>query len=344
MSKTRFLSLAAILAFAAPAFAAETFEFDKSHSTVGFQVRHIFTMLSGRFTDYTGAIQVDRARPESSTVEFTIQATSIDTAEPRRDQHLRAADFFDVATHPTITFKSTSVKPNGKDSFLVTGELTMRGVTRQVTLPVTLLGEGKDPWGNEKMGLETSVTLNRRDFGLVWNKALETGGVLVGEEVKVQIAIEANKAKPPAAPAAARSRPHERSPLHPGAASGRSERGCGAAPPAHFTAYSSRGHRSRLGAIGSGGPAGRSVAMASATWRARSAPRYSVARAARAAHSAGRKPIGSRLPMSVSPPGVSSTCSNTALNVAPTRAVGAQVHMRPPGFRRFFAASKNSTE
>ncbi len=204
MSKTRLASFAALLSIAAPAFAAETFQFDKSHTTVGFQVRHIFTMLSGRFTDYTGTIQVDRARPESSTVEFTIQATSIDTAEPRRDQHLRSADFFDVATHPTITFKSTSVKPNGKDSFLVTGDLTMRGVTRQLTLPVTLLGEGKDPMGNEKMGLETSVTLNRKDFGLAWNRALETGAMLVGEEVKVQIAIEANKAKPPAPAAAAK--------------------------------------------------------------------------------------------------------------------------------------------
>lgn len=202
MSKPRFLPLAAMLAFAAPVFAAETYQFDKSHTTVGFQVRHIFTMLSGRFTDYAGTIQVDRARPETSSVEFTIQATSIDTAEPRRDQHLRSADFFDVATHPTISFKSTSVKASGKDSFLVTGDLTMRGVTKQVTLPVTLLGEGKDPFGNEKMGLETSVTLNRKDFGLAWNKALETGGMLVGEEVKVQIAIEANKAKPPSAPAA----------------------------------------------------------------------------------------------------------------------------------------------
>jgi len=201
MSKTRFALFATVLALAAPAFAAETYQFDKSHTTVGFQVRHIFTMVSGRFTDYAGAIQVDRAKPEASSVEFTIQATSIDTAEPRRDQHLRSADFFDVANHPTIAFKSTSVKANGKDSFLVTGDLTMRGVTKPVTLPVTLLGEGKDPMGNEKMGLETSLTLNRKDFGLVWNRALESGGVLVGEEVRVQIAIEANKAKP-AAPAA----------------------------------------------------------------------------------------------------------------------------------------------
>jgi len=202
MSKTRFALLAAVFAAAAPAFAAETFQFDKSHTNVGFQVRHIFTMVSGRFTDYAGAIQVDRARPESSTVELTIQASSIDTSEPRRDQHLRSADFFDVANHPTISFKSTSVKANGKDGFLVTGDLTMRGVTKPVTLPVTLLGEGKDPSGNEKMGLETTVTINRKDFGLVWNRALETGGMLVGEEVKVQIAIEANKAKPAAASAA----------------------------------------------------------------------------------------------------------------------------------------------
>jgi polyisoprenoid-binding protein YceI len=198
MSKTRFAALAALLALAAPAFAAETYQFDKSHTSVGFQVRHLFTQLGGKFGDFAGTIQVDRARPESSSVEFTIQAKSIDTNEPKRDEHLRSADFFDVATHPTITFKSTSFKATGKDSWLVTGDLSMRGVTKQVTLPVTLLGEGKDPWGNEKMGFETSISLNRKDYGLVWNKTLESGGLLVGEEVKVQIAVEANKAKPPA--------------------------------------------------------------------------------------------------------------------------------------------------
>ena len=187
------------LALATPAFAADTYTFDKSHSSIGFQVRHIFTNVSGRFTDYAGTIQVDRAKPENSSVEFTIQATSIDTSEPKRDGHLRTADFFDVANHPTITFKSTSVKPNGKDNYFVTGDFTMHGVTKQITLPVTVLGEGKDPMGNEKMGLETAVTLNRKDYGLNWNRALETGGVLVGDEVKVQIAIEANKAKPAAA-------------------------------------------------------------------------------------------------------------------------------------------------
>ena len=202
MSKTRSAVLAASLAFAAPALAGDTYSFDKAHTTVGFQVRHIYTNVSGKFTDFTGTIQVDRAKPESSTVEFTIQATSIDTSDQRRDQHLRSADFFDVANNPTITFKSTSVKANGKDSWLVTGDFTMHGVTKSIVLPVTLLGEGKDPMGNEKMGLETGLTLNRKDYGLNWNRTLETGGVLVGDEVKVQIAVEANKAKPPqAAPA-----------------------------------------------------------------------------------------------------------------------------------------------
>jgi polyisoprenoid-binding protein YceI len=205
MSKTRFAVLAASLALAAPVLAGDTYTFDKAHTNVGFQVRHIYTNVSGKFTDFAGTIQVDRAKPESSTVEFTIQATSIDTSDQRRDQHLRSADFFDVANHPTITFKSTSVKANGKDSYLVTGDFTMHGVTKSVVLPVTILGEGKDPMGNEKLGLETDLTLNRKDYGLTWNRALETGGVLVGEDVKVQIAVEANKAKPPqAAPAASK--------------------------------------------------------------------------------------------------------------------------------------------
>ena len=194
-SWSRGVSLAAALAAASPALAAETYSFDKAHTTVGFQVRHIVTNVGGKFNDFTGTIQVDRAKPESSSVEFTIQAASINTNEPKRDEHLRSADFFDVATHPTVTFKSTSIKANGKDSWLVTGDLTMRGVTKQVTLPVTFLGEGKDPWGNEKMGFETAITVNRKDYGINWNKALDQGGLLVGDEVKVEISVEANKLK-----------------------------------------------------------------------------------------------------------------------------------------------------
>ncbi len=193
--KTRFAVLAAALAVAPSAFAADTYQFDKAHTTVAFQVRHIFTMLGGKFQEFSGTINVDRTKPEASSVEFTIQADSIFTNEPKRDAHLKSPDFFDVAKYPTITFRSKSVKANGKDSWLVTGDLTMRGVTKQLTLPVTFLGEGKDPWGNEKMGFETSTTLNRQDYGISWNKTLDQGGVLVGDEVKVQVSVEANKVK-----------------------------------------------------------------------------------------------------------------------------------------------------
>ena len=192
--KTPTVVLAAVLA-ASPALAADSYEFDKAHTTVAFQVRHIVTMLGGKFQEFSGTIKVDRARPEASSVEFTIKADSISTNEPKRDAHLKSPDFFDVATHPTITFKSTSIKANGKDGWLVTGDLTMRGVTKQVTLPVAFLGEGNDPWGNEKMGFETSTTLNRQDYGISWNKTLDQGGVLVGDEVKVQVSVEANKLK-----------------------------------------------------------------------------------------------------------------------------------------------------
>jgi len=194
--KTRFAALAVAVALASPALAADTYQFDKAHTTVGFQVRHIFTMLGGKFQDFSGTIKVDRAKPESSSVEFTIQAASIFTNEPKRDEHLKSPDFFDVASHPTITFKSTSVKPGANNVYQVTGDLTMRGVTKSITIPVTFLGEGKDPWGNEKIGFETSTTLNRKDYGINWNKTLDQGGVLVGDEVKVQVSVEANKVKP----------------------------------------------------------------------------------------------------------------------------------------------------
>jgi polyisoprenoid-binding protein YceI len=197
--KTRFAVLAAgLLAAASPALAADTYTFDKAHTTVLFQVRHIFTNVTGKFREFEGTIQVDRANPAASSVDFTIQAASIDTNEPKRDEHLRSADFFDVAKNPKITFKSTAVKATGKDAYQVTGDLTMHGVTKPVTLAVAFLGEGKDPWGNEKLGFDVTGSLNRQDFGINWNKTLDNGGVLVGDEVKVQIGVEANKAKPAA--------------------------------------------------------------------------------------------------------------------------------------------------
>jgi polyisoprenoid-binding protein YceI len=192
---TRMAVLAAAMAVGSPALAAETYQLDKAHSTVGFQVRHIFTNVGGSFQDFSGTVRIDRARPEASSVEFTIQAASIFTNEAKRDEHLKSPDFFDTANHPTISFKSTAVKPAGANSYEVKGNLTMRGVTRQVTLPVTFLGEARDPWGNEKVGFELATVLNRKDFGINWNKALDQGGVLVGDEVKVQISVQGNKVK-----------------------------------------------------------------------------------------------------------------------------------------------------
>jgi polyisoprenoid-binding protein YceI len=188
------VAAAAVLA-ASPALAADSYTFDKSHTTVLFQVRHIVTNVTGKFKDFAGTIQIDKADPSASTVEFTIQAASVDTNEPKRDEHLRSADFFDVAKQPTITFKSTAVKATGKDAYSVTGNLTLRGVTKTVALPVQFLGEGKDPWGNEKVGFDITTVLNRKDYGINWNKTLDQGGVLVGDEVKVQISVEANKVK-----------------------------------------------------------------------------------------------------------------------------------------------------
>jgi polyisoprenoid-binding protein YceI len=192
---TRFAVLAATLAVASPAVAAETYVFDKSHTTVAFQVRHIFTNMTGKFRTFEGTIHVDRANPAASKVEFAVDAASIDTNDAKRDEHLRTPDFFDVANHPKIGFRSTSMKATGKDVYAVAGDLTLRGVTKPVTLTVAYLGSGKDPWGNEKLGFEVTGQLNRKDFGMSWNKTLDAGGVLVGEDVKVQIGVEANKAK-----------------------------------------------------------------------------------------------------------------------------------------------------
>jgi polyisoprenoid-binding protein YceI len=175
-------------AIAAP---ARTFAIDKTHSEAIFQVRHLVTKVRGRFTDLGGSIAFDEASPERSTVAFTIQAASIDTGTPDRDAHLRSEDFFHVEKHPVITFASTSIKPLGGDAYDVTGDLTMRGVTKRITLPVSYLGKAKDPWGNEKIGFEAETTINRKDYGLVWNAALETGGFLVGDEVKVSVSIQA---------------------------------------------------------------------------------------------------------------------------------------------------------
>lgn len=168
-----------------------TYRIDKAHSEAIFQVRHLVTKVRGRFTDFEGTIEYNEAHPEQSSVNFTIQATSIDTAEPDRDKHLRTADFFDVDQYPTITFHSKRITRRSGDTFDVVGELTMHGVTKEIVLPVAHMGRAKDPWGGDRIGFEAETTLNRKDFGLNWNAMLEAGGFLVGDDVKVSIEIQA---------------------------------------------------------------------------------------------------------------------------------------------------------
>jgi polyisoprenoid-binding protein YceI len=175
----------------ATATAARTFAVDKAHSEALFQVRHLVTKVRGSFADFDGVIEFDEAQPAASSVTFTVRAASIDTNNADRDAHLRSDDFFAVEKYPAITFVSASITPAGGSAYTVTGDLTIRGVTKRIDLPVSYLGKAKDPWGNEKLGFETEVTINRKDYGLTWNAALETGGFLVGDEVKISVSIQA---------------------------------------------------------------------------------------------------------------------------------------------------------
>jgi polyisoprenoid-binding protein YceI len=183
------------------AAASETFVFDKAHSQVGFQIRHFLTKVEGRFRDYDGRIVIDRQNPANSRVDVTIQAASIDTGNEKRDEDLKSANFFEVDKYPTITFKSTKVTPNGKDLYLVTGDLTMHGVTKTVVIPVRhtgFLNLGK----MEKAGFEVTFPLNRKDFGITWNRTLDAGGAMLGDDVQITVLVEANK-ETQAAPAPA---------------------------------------------------------------------------------------------------------------------------------------------
>ena len=183
--------------------ATETFTLDKAHSNATFRIRHLMSNVNGSFNELDAAVNIDRANPAGSSVEFTIQAASIDTGNTNRDDHLRSPDFFEVAKYPTITFKSSAVKATGKNTYDVTGDLTMHGVTKKVTLPVEFLGFMKDARGNERAGFAISTTVNRKDYGIVWNRALDEGAVLLGDDVKVTIDLEVIKRapQPAAAPA-----------------------------------------------------------------------------------------------------------------------------------------------
>ena len=169
-----------------------SYAIDPSHSRIGFAARHaMVTKVRGQFTEYEGSGWFDVDDAARTTIELTIRAASIDTGNADRDAHLRSNDFFDMDTHPTVTFTSTAVKRVDDDVFRVTGDLTLRGVTRPVTIDFELTGAAVDPFGNQRIGLEGRTTVNRRDWGLHWNAALDTGGVLVSEKVTLEFDVSA---------------------------------------------------------------------------------------------------------------------------------------------------------
>jgi len=166
------------------------FKLDADHTVVGFRIKHLFSYVNGSFRKFEGSFEINPLDPAKSWVKAKIDAASIDTATPQRDEHLRSKDFFDVTQFPSITFESTAVKLTGRNKAEITGNLTIHGVTKPVVLDTVLGGVGKDPWGNHKAGLTATTKINRKDFGLGWNEALETGGVLVGEEVEITLEAE----------------------------------------------------------------------------------------------------------------------------------------------------------
>ena len=193
MNKITLLAPLSALLIAHSAFAADTFVFDKAHSTIGFQVRHLFSKVPGKFDDFSGQIQLDEANPEQSSVEVTIQVASVDTGVKMRDDDLRSPNFFDAKKFPEITFKSSSVKRTGENTADVTGNLTMHGVTKEVVLKVELLGKGAGMKpGSIVSGWDAATALKRSDFGLSWNKVIE-GTQVVGDDVQIELHVEADK-------------------------------------------------------------------------------------------------------------------------------------------------------
>jgi polyisoprenoid-binding protein YceI len=170
-----------------------TWKIDPAHSNVEFAVKHLMiSTVKGRFSDVEGEIVIADADPSKSSVAATLKAASIDTRTGQRDDHLRSADFLDAVNFPEITFKSTRITGD-KDDFKVTGNLTIRGTTKEVTLDAHNEGAGKDPWGGDRIAFSGTTKLDRREFGLLWNQAIEAGGVLVGNDVKVSIDVQAVK-------------------------------------------------------------------------------------------------------------------------------------------------------
>jgi polyisoprenoid-binding protein YceI len=187
------------------AAAAGAYAIDPAHSSVGFSVRHLgINDVPGRFREFSGSIQYDPANVTNSSVTFAAKAASIDTAVERRDAHLRSADFFDVANHPEITFKSTRIEKKGSQEFVAHGDFTMRGVTKQIAIPFKLHGTITDQRGKMRLGVEAGLTINRQDYGVSWSQKLDSGGLVVANDVKVTLLLESVKQEPKAEPATTR--------------------------------------------------------------------------------------------------------------------------------------------
>ena len=168
-----------------------TWAIDPVHSSVEFAVRHLMiTTVKGRFTGVAGSVVLDSENPAKSSADITVDAATIDTREGQRDAHLRSADFFDVEKFPALTFRSSAVHDYSGEEFKLVGDLTIHGVTREVTLDVTAEGQSKDPWGGERAGYTATTKIKRSDFGLTWNQLLETGGLAVSDEVKITLDVQ----------------------------------------------------------------------------------------------------------------------------------------------------------
>jgi polyisoprenoid-binding protein YceI len=206
MQPSRFLaattSLALFLTAAVALADPQVYKLDGNHTQVGFNVRHFFSKVPGQFNKFDGQISLDEKNWANSSVEATIDAASVDTNNEKRDAHLKSADFFEVEKYPTLTFKSTKVTPAGEGKLKVDGDLTIRGVTKPVVLDVDVLGAGQVAIGGNSMsraGFEAKTRVNRKDFGILWNKNLDQGGTLLGDDVDIVILVEAMKAEPPKA-------------------------------------------------------------------------------------------------------------------------------------------------
>ncbi|HEU4391550.1 MAG TPA: YceI family protein [Blastocatellia bacterium] len=177
--------------------AAGAYSIDPVHTTIAFSARHlVINDVPGRFREFAGTIQYDPDDPAKSSVTFKAKAASLDTGVEQRDNHLRSADFFDVANYPEITFKSTRIEKKAQNDYIANGDFTLRGVTKQLALPFKLYGTVKDPWGKIRLGVEAGTTINRQDYGVKWNQVLDGGGLAVSNEVKIRLLVEAVKQEP----------------------------------------------------------------------------------------------------------------------------------------------------